>query len=258
VIPVVIPGLRHRLAGKLITPDGGGHPALLFVHGWGASQRQDIGKAKRLVRRGYACLTFNLTGHARTRRHIERVTRADNLADVLAAYDFLASQSPVDPERIGVIGSSYGGYLATLLTAERKIRWLALQAPAIYKDEDFDRPKRSLNLDPDLPAFRRRTVGSHENRALERASRFAGDVLVVESEHDDVIPHPVVANYLAAFRAAVSVTHRVIRGADHGLSTRGARARHTAILERWFAGHAVSSCSSSDSVLASRSCSPPG
>jgi hypothetical protein len=44
-----------------------------------------------------------------------------------------------------------------LLTAERPVRWLALQAPAIYKDEDFDRPKRQLNLDGELPAYRRRS-----------------------------------------------------------------------------------------------------
>lgn len=73
-----------------------------------------------------------------------------------------------------------------------------------------------------------------DNRALARASRFAADVLIVESEHDDVIPHPVIANYVDAFRGAASLTHEVMRGADHALGERRARARYTALLARWF------------------------
>ena len=62
-------------------------------------------------------------------------------------------------------------------------------------------------------------------------ARFTGDVLLVESERDAVIPHPVIANYLEAFgHAAASVTHRVIRGADHGLSEERWRRAHGAML----------------------------
>ena len=227
----------QQISGKLLTPEttAVAHPALLFVHGWGGSQRRDIAKAKQLVPRGYTCLTFNLRGHARTRRQFERVTRVQNLRDVLGAYDFLVAQPGVAAERIGLVGSSYGGYLAVLLTAERMVRWLALRAPAIYKDADFDRPKRELNLDAGLSAYRGVRLSPAENRVLTAASRFAGDVLVVESEHDTVIPHQVVENYLRAFAvAARSVTHSVLRGADHGLSRTSSRKAYGKILEDWF------------------------
>ena len=51
---------------------------------------------------------------------------------------------------------------ATLLCAERKVRRLALRVPALYKDDDFDRPKRELNLDPDLAAYRQRRLDPDE------------------------------------------------------------------------------------------------
>lgn len=225
----------QHINGKLLQPTdaSGRRPALLFVHGWGSSQRRSIGKAKQLVTEGFVCLTFNLRGHARTVAQRDTVTRAQNLRDVIAAYDLLAAQSDVDAERIGVVGGSYGGYLATLLTAERDVRGLALRAPALYKDGDFDRPKRQLNLDPDLPAYRRRRVEPADNVALAAAARFDGDVLIVESEHDTVIPHPVIANYLRAFRAAGSVQHEILADADHGLSQKGWRRTWGELLVRW-------------------------
>lgn len=225
----------QHINGKLLQPPDadGRRPGVLFVHGWGSSQRRSIGKARQLVDGGFACLTFNLRGHARTVEQRETVTRAQNLRDVLAAYDLLAAQPDVDVERIAVVGGSYGGYLATLLTRERDVRALGLRAPALYKDDDFDRPKRQLNLDPDLPAYRRRRLEPSDNIALAAAARFAGDVLIVESEHDTVIPHPVIANYVRAFGGAGSVEHEILRDADHGLSHKTWRRAWGDLLVRW-------------------------
>jgi acetyl esterase/lipase len=97
------------------------------------------------------------------------------LRDLLAAFDCLAAQDGIDPDRLGVVGSSYGGYLGALLVAERQPRWLALQAPALYKDADFDRPKHQLNRDDDLPAYRRRRLARAANLALRSAATFDGD-----------------------------------------------------------------------------------
>ena len=56
----------------------------------------------------------------------DTVTRAQNLDDLKAAYDTLARLPSVDPASIAVVGLSYGGYLAALLTRERPVEWLAL------------------------------------------------------------------------------------------------------------------------------------
>jgi pimeloyl-ACP methyl ester carboxylesterase len=221
----------QRLAATLVAP-APAMPGLLFVHGWGGSQEQYLARARAIATLGCVCLTFDLRGHARSEPQHHDVTREDSLRDVVAAYDLLAGQRAVDGAAIAVVGSSYGGYLAAILTSLRPVRWLGLRAPALYRDEDWSVPKRELDRSV-LAAYRRLPVRAEENRALGACAAFAGDVLVVESEHDDVVPHPTIASYLAAFRQARSLTHRVIEGADHGLDEEVHQQAYTALLVRW-------------------------
>jgi hypothetical protein len=67
----------------------------------------------------------DLRGHVRHHGQRETVSREDNLQDVLAAYD-VGEPSAVDPSAIAIVGSS-GGYLAAIVSALRRVRWLALR-----------------------------------------------------------------------------------------------------------------------------------
>jgi pimeloyl-ACP methyl ester carboxylesterase len=224
-------GRRLRLPGTLVAP-AAQVPGVLFVQGWGSGQEQYLARARQVAALGCHCLTFEPRGVARDHPEHETVTREDNLSDVLAAYDLLAGRRPVDRAAIGVVGASYGAYLAAVLASLRPVRWLALRAPALYRDEDWASPKRRLDRD-ELAAYRRRPLEPEANRALRACAAFAGDVLVVESERDEVVPHPAVANYLAAFGKARSLTYRVIAGADHALSEAAWQDAYTALLVDW-------------------------
>jgi pimeloyl-ACP methyl ester carboxylesterase len=228
---VEIPVDDQHIAGTLVTPNTL-VPGVLFVHGWGGHQEHYLARAREMAALGCVCLTIDLRGHAQTESQHETVTREDNLRDVIAAYDVLAGQPGVEKSAIAVVGSSYGGYLAAILSAERAVRWLALRVPALYKDEDWALPKQELRK-YGLAAFRRGRVRPEENRALAACAAFEGDVLIVESEHDAIIPHPVIANYMAAFGQAHSVTYRVIEGADHGLTEERWQQAYTSLLLNW-------------------------
>jgi uncharacterized protein len=221
----------HQIAGTLVRPATMA-PGVLFVHGWGGTQKQYIARAREIAALGCVCLTIDLRGHGDTEQHQETVTREENLQDVIAGYDVLVSQAGVDPSAIAVVGSSYGGYLAAILSSLRPVRWLALRVPALYKDDNWALPKQELKK-YGLDAFRQGPVSPEENRALGACAAFEGDVLIVESEHDDIIPHPVIANYMAAFQKAHSVTYRVIEGADHGLSAEPWQEAYTSLLVNW-------------------------
>lgn len=221
----------ESIAGTLLSPESK-VPGVLFVHGWGGSQQRDLARARGIAGLGCVCLTFDLRGHEKTVAARETVTREHNLADIVAAYDRLCQHPAVDASCIAVIGSSYGGYLSTLLCARRAVRWLALRVPALYWDEEWDLPKRQLDV-ARLAQYRQRLWTTRDNLALSACAEFAGDVLLVESEHDDFVPHTTLMSYRAAFEKAHSLTHRTLVGADHALSQDRDQQAYTRLLINW-------------------------
>jgi hypothetical protein len=134
------------------------------------------------------------------------------MADVLAAFDALARHPAFDLDAIGVVGRSYGGYLAVLLTRERAVRWLALRVPALYKDDHWTAAKAEIDR-TELERFRSEVVTPERNRALAACAKFRGDVLVVESERDDFVPHAVIISASPSIIQSRSLIARSIRSA---------------------------------------------
>lgn len=222
----------ERIFSTLLSP-AMALPGILFVHGWGGSQAQDLERAREISGLGCVCLTIDLRGHGKDEQQMHSVSRAQNLADLIAAYDWLASRPNVEPSAIAVVGISYGGYLAAVLSSLRPIRWLALRTPALYKDERWESPKKELHSDITLIDYRRSRIDALENKALRACSEFQGDALVIEAENDAIIPHTVIENYMNALSNARSLTSRIISGADHGLSEAPAQQDYTTLLINW-------------------------
>ena len=180
---------------------------MLFLHGWNSSRRGYVPRAEAVSEDcGAVCLTFDLAGHGENAAApAETFSPRQHLEQAIAAYDELAATAGVDPDRIGVCGASYGGYLAALLVGQRPVASLLLRAPALYPDAAFE-----------LPPAQRQTelVTAADALALRNLAGFGGPVLVVESEHDEVIPHEVVAAYLAS---RAGIRHKVIPGAAHAM-----------------------------------------
>jgi uncharacterized protein len=232
---VWIPVDGERIEGTLVLPVDieAGAPGVLCVHGWGGCQEQYLAAARAVAALGCVALTFDLRGHAETSRLHDTVTREHSMRDVIAAYDRLASHPQVDKSLMALVGASYGAYLGALLIYMRPLQLLALRAPALYKDDNWGEPKRKLHVDPDFAAYRQLTLRAEDNRALGACAQFLGDALVVESARDEIIPHPAVANYIAALANAHSLTYRMIEGADHALSQKRWETAYNDLLVNW-------------------------
>lgn len=222
---------EEQLAGTFLAPQTK-VPGVLFVHGWGGSQERDLDRARGIAGLGCVCLTFDLRGHEKGSERQQTVTREENLRDILVAYDTLAKHPAIDTSAVAVVGTSYGAYLSTILTTLRPVKWLSLRVPSLYRDAQWDWPKRKLDR-ADLALYRSGPVMPEENRALMACAQFRGDVLIVESEHDHLVPHSTIMSYRTAFRNSHSLTHRVIDGADHALSEKRCQEAYTSILVSW-------------------------
>ncbi len=92
-------------------------PALVWVHG-GPGGQSRIGYnylSQFLVNQGYAVYAINnrgSSGYGKTFFHLDDRKHGDaDLDDCVASKQMLADTGWIDPERIGIIGGSYGGYM---------------------------------------------------------------------------------------------------------------------------------------------------
>jgi dipeptidyl aminopeptidase/acylaminoacyl peptidase len=106
-----------QLKGWLSAPPSSGlAPAVVFLHGGFAFDRDDWNSAQRFVRAGFVLFMPRLRAENGNPGAFEMF--GGEVDDALAAGHFLASVPRVDPARVFVAGHSVGGSLA-MLTAQR-------------------------------------------------------------------------------------------------------------------------------------------
>src|SRR4030095_11258590 len=107
-----------KLSGVVHVP-GGLKPserraAFMVLHGFGSNKTSSntMQPTKVLSDLGYVVLRFDMRGCGESEGKFGRVICLEQVEDTRSALSFLAKHPAVDPARIGVIGSSFGGAVA--------------------------------------------------------------------------------------------------------------------------------------------------
>ena len=153
------PGIQ--LAARLMAPeDKGRKPALLYVN----PARADL---DAYVRSGRIVLAFSPRGMGETapRTAYQTAMRAllvgktmlgMQVADVLCAYDLLASRKDVDPKRIAIAGNGNGGIAALFAAAlERRIERVLVENAVLSYMDIVRTPKHTGIVDLVIPGVLR-------------------------------------------------------------------------------------------------------
>ncbi len=107
-----------RLHGVLGVPEGlrpsERRAAFLVLHGFGSNSESSnvLGPTRVLSEFGYVTLRFDMRGCGKSEGEFGRVICLEQVEDLGNALDFLSHHPAVDADRIGVIGSSFGGAVA--------------------------------------------------------------------------------------------------------------------------------------------------
>lgn len=123
-----------RLSGKVLFPDKRRrrYPLVIFSHGLnsGKSSPRNTMIANALLARGFAAMIFDYSGHGDSEGTISDDFISQQLDDLDTAISAAIRHPRVDPDRIGISGSSTGGTVAILKAAhDSRIRALVLRAP---------------------------------------------------------------------------------------------------------------------------------
>jgi uncharacterized protein len=107
-----------RLAGVIRIPrgmrPGERRPAFLVLHGFGSNKESQnvLAPCKVLDELGYVTLRFDMRGCGESEGEHGRVICLEQVEDTRNALTFLAHHPSVAPDRIAVVGTSFGGAVA--------------------------------------------------------------------------------------------------------------------------------------------------
>src|SRR5580700_10160840 len=111
-----------KLAGDLFLPaglqPGKRRAGIVLCHGYtGVRSIYLPDNARVLAEAGYVVLNFDYKGWGDSDGAKTRLAPYSRMADVQAALSFLAAQGEVDPDRLGLYGTSYGGATVVFVAA---------------------------------------------------------------------------------------------------------------------------------------------
>jgi uncharacterized protein len=201
----------------------------MFIHGWRSKQSSPLELTDRLTRAGFTCLTFDLPGHGDSGGDIAQLSRRHYLDACLVVFDSLRAVEGV--QRIAIVGSSFGGYLACLVAAQRPLAGLVLRAPANYPDETFEQPQLEISDAIDQLGHKQQQDFPN-SRAMVALGMYNGHALLVQPENDEMIDPRTTKRYLEVARQNANLTHRVIPNTGHNFDPK-AKAAYGELLVQW-------------------------
>jgi len=215
------------------TPPGRKVPVVVYTYGGPhAAVVTDEWSSSRslfdqwLLDQGFAVFALDNRGAAGRGRDFEGATArrlgSAQLPDQLAGVRWLAAQPWADPDRIGIWGWSYGGYMTAYALTRAPEAFAAGVAVAPVTDwrlYDAIYTERYMGTPTDNPE------GYADGSVVESVAQLSSPLLVIHGTADDNV-HLQHTIHLAdrAWREGRSFELAIVPGGNHGLRVNGSRA----------------------------------
>jgi dipeptidyl aminopeptidase/acylaminoacyl peptidase len=218
-----------RISGILHLPEKINPSCVIASHGLLSSKDSEkyIALGEQISREGISMLRFDFRGIGESEGGEEDNTVSKKIADLSAAIDFIRSYPGLE-NRIGLIGSSLGGFLSLIKASEDKeIRTIVIWATPLHLDdlgtkkqeEDYPLPPEAFF--EDLPKHR-----------LVPLLHKVSNCLVIHGEEDELVPLDQALGIF--YNLSVPKEIHVIGGADHRFTDPAHRQRAIELSVDWF------------------------
>lgn len=204
---------KEVLKGTLFIPSGKGpFPGVVFYHGRGSNRARYLPMAKELAKNGIMVFAFDFRGCGESDGRFEEQTHKMGIEDAVAALEFLLTQN-IDKTRIGLCGSSFGGYVIGMILSKYPfVKSILLRSPAAYSD------KFLLTTGDRENDFFENGENWKDSKVYKHMRNFRGAVMVLKCESDELLPEKLVDKY---YQEAVSASQKELnslKGANHSLT----------------------------------------
>jgi dienelactone hydrolase len=203
-----------ELEGVLHLPDGKTLGGAAVLHGYGGHPDQPhiVAASEALATAGVAALRFAFRNHQPPRMTLETA-----LADAAGGVRLLMAHPSV-PDRLAVVGFSFGGTVAALVAGrDSRIRAAVLAAAPALAQPNF-------------------SAWSNEGKwkPVPELSRTRARVLLIWGSRDTQVPFADAERYAAVLSQA-RVPNRIvtIEGGDHDFAPAGPRAKMAETVAAW-------------------------
>ena len=207
----------------------GSAPAVVMAHGGPTAQISDFFNrdAIALASRGFVVIAPNFRGSTGYGTEFQQANVGDlggrDLDDLVAGAEFLVATGYVDPDRVGIMGGSYGGYLTVMGMA----RYPEIFSSGVNLYGVLDWNSLVESTEPVLQAYVRNLLGDPVENADQYArsspstylDNLSGPLLILQGENDIRTPMSEAKGLEERLRAKGNVVEAIYYPEEgHGFS----------------------------------------
>ncbi len=231
----VIDSRHNRISGIMIIPgEGKQHPCAILSHGLLSSKESSkyMAVSRSFAEAGIASCRFDYHGCGESGGNIEETTLSIRLDNLNAVFDHVLSHPSIDPQKIGIIGSSFGGSTGLLKAArDERVKCLSLWATPHILDAREDDTIADIK-------FKQTIYTDFKSYDLCEEAKKVQYTLVIHGDSDEVVPC-IEGRTIYKFLKKPK-TIEIIKGGDHIFSVDAHRAKAINLTLNWFRRYLVS------------------
>jgi len=227
--PIVLENFGQKIFGVIHIPEKTPAPFVLFCHGFTGTKiephRIFVNTAESLTKEGIGALRIDFRGSGDSEGSFKDMTIEGEVSDAMVALDYLSKCDFVDKEKIGILGLSMGGAVASITSGKNPlVKSCVLWAAVCHFDIFFNRSQEEISRIKDYgdfidlggnPVGKKFLAEISNVKPLEELKKTNIPVLIIHGSGDPVVPIQHAYDYYNGLKDTRQVELEIIEGADH-------------------------------------------